>query len=72
MPTEPDAFARRTFLAAGGAAVLAGCGGDPPGPARGLPGTAAGANAPGPVVLLGDSVFDNGGYVAGGKSTGDH
>ena len=31
-----------------------------------------GANAAGPVVLLGDSVFDNGGYVAGGKSTGDH
>ena len=64
---------RRAALAAGGAAVFAGCGG-PAGPAAGRPlaGSEPGANAPGPVVLLGDSVFDNGGYVAGGKSTGDH
>ena len=68
----PSRFPRRTLLAAGGAAALAGCGGATPPPTRNLPGTADGENAPGPVVLLGDSVFDNGGYVAGGKSTGDH
>ena len=69
---SPSAFPRRTLLAAGGAAAIAGCGGDDPPPARNLPGGTAGANAAGPVVLLGDSVFDNAGYVAGGKSTGDH
>ncbi len=62
------------MLAAGGTAALVGCGGGTagPGPTRNLTGRADGANAAGPVVLLGDSVFDNGGYVAGGKSTGDH
>ncbi|NNJ28015.1 SGNH/GDSL hydrolase family protein [Alienimonas chondri] len=70
--TNEFAFPRRTLLAAGGAAALAGCGGKAESPARNLPGWADGENAPGPVVLLGDSVFDNGGYVAGGKSTGDH
>ena len=72
-----SAFPRRTLLAAGGAAALAGCGDggegrEQPGPARNLTGRADGENAPGPVVLLGDSVFDNAGYVAGGKSTSDH
>ena len=65
-------MSRRTALAAGGAVTLGGCGPAPPAPARPLPGGEPGKNAPGPVVLLGDSVFDNAGYVAGGKSTGDH
>ena len=72
MTSSPRTVPRRTALAAGGAALLSGCGPAVPAPARNLPGGEAGKNAPGPVVLLGDSVFDNGGYVAGGKSTGDH
>ncbi|MFH5806646.1 SGNH/GDSL hydrolase family protein [Alienimonas sp. DA493] len=73
-PHLPTVFPRRTLFAAGAAAAFAGCGGGTsgPGPARNLQGRADGENAAGPVVLLGDSVFDNAGYVAGGKSTSDH